>query len=69
MFKGGVDRVAKSTSFASRTLSVQMTRGELSAEMAEQLRAVFGEEAWAFITGQTDTLRDTDHGTPVQVAA
>jgi hypothetical protein len=46
-----------------RTLAVQLEKGQLTAPLAQALRAELGEAGWLFICGQTDTLRDegTEH--------
>lgn len=55
---GTVDALHKRLPLCARAIWAQIQRGRLSPAVHAALLAALGEDAWRFITGQTDTLAD-----------
>lgn len=55
---GTIDALHKRLPLCSRAIDAQFHRGRLSTLLVDGLTSTIGAEAFAFVTGQTDTLRD-----------
>lgn len=55
---GGVDKLLKQTPVTARAVWAQLQRKRLTEPVRTALESALGPDAWAFVTGTVDTLRD-----------
>lgn len=58
LWYGGLDPLYKRLPGATRTAALVVQTGEAGPDLAAALRTELGPDAWAFITGATDEIRD-----------
>lgn len=55
---GSVDAVYRRLPVCQRAFQYQLNRGRLSEPVEAALIATLGQDAWRFVCGEVDTLRD-----------